>query len=183
LTCIAGLIDNGTIYMGADSASVAGYEIQRRADSKVFINGDFIIGFTSSFRMGQLLRYSFAPPAIKEKQDVFAYMVTDFVDAVRTCLKQGGYAKVENGEDTGGTFLVGYKGRLFCIESDFQVAEARAPYNACGCGQGYALGSLYSTQGKSPTDRITQALQAAEEFSAGVRSPFNIVQLNSEVIT
>ena len=164
--------------MGADSAEVAEYEIHRRADSKVFINSDFIIGFTSSFRMGQLLRYSFLPPARKEGQEIFAYMVTDFIDAVRTCLKQGGYAKIENNEDLGGIFLVGHKGRLFTIESDFQVCETILPYAAVGCGGTYALGSLYSTDDVIPSvERLTRALRAAAEFSAGVRDPFNIIWL------
>lgn len=177
MTCIAGLIDNGVIYMGSDSAGVAGYEMQRRADPKVFLNNGFIIGFTSSFRMGQLLRYSFTPPARKENQELFAYMVTDFVDSVRECLKQGGYARVENNEDFGGTFLVGHKGKLFVIDSDFQVGEMLEPYAAVGCGQAYALGSLYSTDGKEPMERLQNALAAAEMFSAGVRGPFKIMHL------
>lgn len=177
MTCIVGLIDNGTIYMGADSAGVAGYEISIRKDSKVFINNGFLIGFTSSFRMGQLLKYSFTPPAIKENQDLFAYMVTDFIDAVRICLKTGGYARINNNEDVGGFFLIGHKGRLFCVESDFQVGELYEPYAAEGCGQPYALGSLFSTSGLGPKERVEKALKAAEMFNAGVRGPFNILQL------
>lgn len=177
MTCIAALVDKGIIYMGGDSAGVSGYEMQRRADSKVFINGEFIIGFTSSFRMGQLLRYSFSPPTKKENQDLFKYMVTDFVDAVRNCLKQGGYARIDNNEDTGGTFLVGHYGRLFLIDSDFQVGEMLEPYVAVGCGQPYAVGSLYSTETLEPNLRIKKSLESAEMFNAGVRSPFNIMQL------
>ncbi len=177
MTCIVGLVDKKTIYMGGDSAGVAGYDIQKRKDSKVFNNGEFLIGFTSSFRMGQLLRYSFVPPQPKEGQDTFEYMVTDFIDGVRNCLKKGGYARIENNEDSGGTFLVGYKGRLFEIQSDFQVAETIQPYVAVGCGDAYALGSFYSTEEMPAQDRVQKALETAEMFSAGVCSPFNILQL------
>jgi len=177
MTCIVGSIDGESVYMGADSAGVGGYYIQRQANSKVFINGDFIMGFTSSFRMGQILQYSFSPPAMKENQDLFAYMATDFIDGVRDCLKSGGYASINNNEETGGTFLVGYKGRLFTIFDDFQVSEQLENYAAVGCGQDIALGSMYSTKGQPIEDRIRIALEAAEEYSAGVRGPFNILKL------
>lgn len=177
MTCIVGSIDNGTIYMGGDSAGVAGYSIQRRADCKVFVSGDFIMGFTSSFRMGQILQYSFTPPIMKENQDLFAYMATDFADGIRDCLKAGGYARINSNEESGGTFLVGYKGRLFTIEDDFQISEQLENYAAVGCGQDIALGSMFSTKGQPIEQRIRTALEAAEEYSAGVRGPFNILKL------
>lgn len=177
MTCVIGSIEKGAVYMGADSAGVGGYSLSRRKDSKVFINGEFIMGYTSSFRMGQLLRYRFSPPKQKEGQDIFEYMISDFIEAVRSCLKDGGYTKVSSNEETGGTFLVGYRGRLFTVESDFQVGELYEDYAAIGCGQDIALGSMYSTKGKPPDERIKTALEAAEEFSAGVRGPFNILKL------
>lgn len=178
MTCVAGLIDNGKIYLGADSAGVdAWYNLNIRADSKVFINKDFAMGYTSSFRMGQLLRYKFNPPDMKESQDMFAYMVTDFIEEVRSCFKAGGYARIESNEDIGGVFLVGYKGRLFEISEDFQVVETLRPYNAIGCGGSYAMGSLFMTEGMGmdPMQRLRKALEAAQTFSAGVREPFNFI--------
>lgn len=180
MTCIIGLLDNGVVYIGADSAGVAGYSLTIRADEKVFINGDFIMGFTSSFRMGQLLRYSLKPPKYHPDVDLNEYMVTDFVNAVRECLKAGGYAKKDKDEETAGTFLVGFKGKLFKIDSDYQVGIPTQAYDACGCGESIALGSMYSNSSLPPTERIRQALGAAEQFSAGVRQPFLIKQLGKQ---
>jgi len=179
---VAALIDKGVIYMGADSAGISGNDLNVRADQKVFKNKLFLMGFTSSFRMGQLLRYKFNPPEHSylagpgERMDTYKYMVTHFVDAVRQCLKDGGFATKRNEEESGGTFLVGYDGHLFEIEDDYQVAEQVAQYHAVGCGASVALGSLYSTEGKPPESRVKLALEAAERFSAGVRGPFNIMQ-------
>src|SRR6476620_5754324 len=121
MTCIAGLVHNGNVYIGGDSAGVAGYALTVRADEKVFQNGDFLMGFTTSFRMGQLLRFKFKAPYHKSEMDTYEYMVTEFVDAVRQCLKDGGYAQIKHGEETGGSFLVGYRGELFAIDGDYQV--------------------------------------------------------------
>ena len=58
MTCIVGLVHEGVVYIGGDSAGVGGMSLTVRADEKVFQNGEFLMGFTTSFRMGQLLRYS-----------------------------------------------------------------------------------------------------------------------------
>lgn len=178
MTCIVGLVNNGTVYMGADSAAVSEYDITVRADQKVFINSGFLIGFTTSFRMGQLLRYAFKPPKFHaEDQDLYQYMVTDFIDAVRSCLKKGGFAQVDKDEETGGCFLVGFRGRLFKIESDYQVGELPDGYDAAGCGQQIALGVLSVTSDMGqPILRVTTALRAAQKFNAGVREPFVVLQ-------
>lgn len=172
MTCIVGLVDKGKVYMGADSAGVSGLSLMVRTDRKVFTNGDFIMGFTGSFRMGQLLNHAFTPPRRHADVDIEKFMATDFINAVRDCLKSGGYAEKHHESEQGGRFLVGYSGRLFVVDSDYQVGEVIYGFDSVGCGSDIALGSLYSTSGK-PLKRLRKALKAAECFSAGVRGPFH----------
>ena len=179
MTCIVGIQSKDKVFIGGDSAGVAVWHLERRADSKVFKNGSFLIGFTTSFRMGQLIRYKFEPPAIKDQQDIYEYMVVDFVDALRECLKSGGFARVENERETGGSFLVGFKGRLFKIGDDFQVGETLDGYDAVGSGFEYALGSLYTTRGRSMVDRIEKALETAAYYATGVCEPFVIEEIGA----
>ena len=75
MTCIVGLVHEGVVYIGGDSAGVAGLSLTVRADEKVFRNSDFLMGFTTSFRMGQLLRYSLKPPRRHPDDDIHQYMV------------------------------------------------------------------------------------------------------------
>jgi ATP-dependent protease HslVU (ClpYQ) peptidase subunit len=181
MTCIVGLIHNKTIVMGGDSAGVAGYGMSIRADEKVFINNGFIFGFTSSFRMGQILRFGFTPPKRHPDIDLYEYMVTDFIDAVRTRFRTAGYLIKDKEQELGGSFLVGHQGRLFVIHSDFQVGEDRDKYDAVGCGEDIAKGSLYATKKftkfTKPVEAVQVALEAAENYSAGVRRPFTILTL------
>jgi hypothetical protein len=179
MTAVVGLVHAGAIHIGGDSAGVgSGWGLTVRADPKVFRNGPYLFGFTSSFRMGQLLRYAFDVPA--PDGDVERFMSTTFIDAVRSCLKEGGWAKKESEREEGGNFLVGVAGRLFEVCSDFQVCEPIVGYAAVGCGYQLALGALYATARTrmAPARRIEIALRAAERFSAGVRGPF--VTLTSE---
>lgn len=175
MTCIVAVEDKGTIYMGGDSAGVAGLSISIRADEKVFINGPFIMGFTTSFRMGQLLRYKFVPPPQASGIDDMRYMVTDFIDAIRKCFFDNGFGKKEDNQ--GGTFLVGYKGRLYSIAGDFQVGIVSDQYDSVGCGKDLALGALYATKRMKPEQRVKLALEAAAFHNAGVVGPYVILKL------
>lgn len=177
MTCVVGMIKNGTVYIGADSAGSSTWDIRDRADKKVFINGPMIFGFTSSFRMGQLLRHKLVIPNHPKDKDLYAYMVTDFIDAVRTCLKDGGYMHVSDSRETGGQFLVGYRGRLFYVDSDLQVGEHREKFDSVGCGSSYALGALAASTLPDPFKRLRKALEVSERFSNGVRGPFYFEQL------
>lgn len=187
MTAIAGLVDEkGKIWMGADSAGVRSYDVRPRKDPKVFKNGEFLVGYTDSFRMGQLLRFGehdgkTLGNVAKDKgpKDAYSFMVCNVVPWLRAMFKDGGYLKVDSNRETGGEFLIGFRGRLFTLFSDFQVAEAMFPYAAAGCGEDYALGSLFSTEktGMKPRRRISMALKAAEQFSGGVCPPFRILSM------
>ncbi|RQS84351.1 MULTISPECIES: hypothetical protein [Burkholderia cepacia complex] len=174
MTCIVALRHSDRVYMGADSAGVAGWSMSERADPKIYRVGPFLIGFTTSFRMGQLLGHSLTVPTQPDDVDTFAFMCTTFVDAVRNCLRDGGYASRQNDREEGGVFLCAYQQRIFRVESDYQIGEPALTYDAVGCGQDLALGSLYSTVGMPPENRIRLALGAAQRFSSGVREPFLI---------
>ncbi len=182
MTCIVGLIDDGRIYMGGDSAGVSNTSLSIRADHKVFIKDDFIMGFTTSFRMGQLLQYKLRIPNHPKAFDTFEYMVSSFVEAVRKCLKDGGFAEKKDEQEKAGTFLVGYQGRLFHIHSDYQVGETLLPFAATGCGEDLALGALFANAHLKPKERILQALEAGEQFSTGIRRPFLIKELKSSTL-
>lgn len=176
MTCIIGLKYKGDIYIGADSAGIGGLSIDTRVDSKIYEVDEFIFGFTSSFRMGQLLGYSFSPPEHKRDVSIEKFMCTVFIDEVRSTLKDGGFSRQISGEDHGGTFVVGYRGRLFVIYDDYQVAEVKDDYVAVGCGEDLAKGAMYANKKLLPLKRIRNALEASAHFSAGVRAPFRIIK-------
>lgn len=172
MTCIVGLQHDGKVTIGGDSAGVAGYSITVRADTKVFTVGPYLMGFTTSFRMGQLLHHTFKPKPPKGNLDRF--MVAEFIPGIMDCLETGGWLSTENGRREGGTFLVGVHGRLFSVHDDFQVGSPVDGYESVGCGDEIALGSLHSTTGKPPRARVKAALTAAAHHSAGVTPPFVI---------
>jgi len=165
--------------MGGDSAGVGSYNIRTHKDPKVFMRPPFIIGFTTSFRMGQLLMSDerFSIREQKKLESEYDYIVSAFIPAIQKLFEEGGFLKRSNEVKSGGTFILGYKDHLFTIDNDFQVAEFEEDYTACGCGEDYALGSLFSSSNDKIVDKIEQALKTAEYFSSGVRRPFKIIEM------
>lgn len=201
MTAIVGLEHKGKVYIGGDSCGSDGNFTTVRADQKVFtrkvpdysghLDHTITMGFTTSFRMGQLLHYALKIPYLpKTTEQLDHWMATDFVNAVRTCLGDGGYRKKDSEREEGGTFLVGVMGHLYAVHDDFQIARSVDGYQAVGSGANLALGSLYTTGPQPaaknppsrctefadrPEDRVRVALQAAARFAAGVQAPFLVL--------
>lgn len=181
MTCIVAIEHDGTVWMGGDSAASRDNEIVRRSNEKVFFNDEFLIGYSGSFRIGQLLQYAFHAPKQSYGQTDMEYMVVDFVDALRHLMRdKGTLMKEEEGEAHDSEILIGYRGKIYVMESDFHIGRPLTSYAACGSGAPYALGALYviaNDQNLSPQEKIEKSLSASAEYSAGVASPFIIMGL------
>lgn len=187
MTCIVALRHDDKVYVGGDSAAVSGWDVSERADSKVFWNKEFLIGFAGSYRFGQIMQYHFSPPSddgmasYTLKHYPMKYMCVYFIPALRACLKENGFLKSENEQEgTGnGYCIVAHGTGMFRIDSDFQVAVPADPFMAIGSGNDLALGALYATSRKrDPRKRLLLALEASAKFNIGVRGPFVIDYTN-----
>lgn len=181
MTCIIGLKDDktGKVYMGADSAASNGQSVTIRKDSKLFcLRNIMLIGYTDSYRMGQLLQYELNLPVHIEGLDVMEYVVSLFVPEVRKSLQRGGWMSTKEGREESGHFLIGYKNRLFEIASDMHVSEPVDGIEGIGSGYKYAMGAMYAL-GTSvhPRTRIQRSLEIAAHLAEGVRSPFIIEEI------
>jgi ATP-dependent protease HslVU (ClpYQ) peptidase subunit len=178
MTCIIGLVREGAVYMGGDSAAASGWNVQITQEPKVFRRDDILIGFTTSFRMGQLLHYKMALTARPENVSDIAYLVTVFAEDVRSCLKAGGWSEIDKNTEKGGQFLIGYHGKLYTMDSDFQVLHL-GDMNAVGCGREYALGAMLALADKPPRERLLRSLECAAAMCASVRAPFVIESMEA----
>jgi ATP-dependent protease HslVU (ClpYQ) peptidase subunit len=176
MTCVVGIVRKEGVYLGADSGAFNEDDLTYnvRKDEKIFKRGEMIIGFCSSFRMGQLLRYRLELPKHPRNMDDLEYMSTLFVDAVKTCFEQNDYDDFKE-EDC--NFMVGYKGGLYVVMQDFQVAVHDEGYAAIGSGEAIAIGALYATKEEPAEKSMEIALNAAENHSMAVKKPFKYVSL------
>lgn len=181
MTCLVGLINRGTVYVGADSQMTTGWTAETMAAPKVFRLGAMLLAVTGTVRLCNVVRYRFVPPPHHPpEQDTDEYLATSFADGLRSCLGEHGVRETIEGierigkDDTGGGLLVGYRGGLYHLSSNFSVSQSTAPYMALGSGKDFALGALFASEGQPPRDRVRLALEAAERFNIGVGGPFVI---------
>jgi len=170
MSCVIGLLNEGKIYIASDGiATTEDGERRPIIATKIFRNGNYLIGFTGSIRTGQVLQpESFQPPKY----------IHELPDAIRNQFAEKGCLVIHNESQQhhhACNFVIGYEGRLYEILIDFQLNEIYGEFTAIGSGAGYALGSLYSTKKwTSPNKRLKTALKAAAEFDRSCGEPFYI---------
>lgn len=188
MTCIAGIVlPDGTVYIGGDAMSSSpthhyGYSV---TNPKVFFldkpfggSTPLLIGITSSWRMAQIIEHNLSVPADRSDGDPLEYLVESFIEAVREAFKKGGFAEVDKGVEEGGTFLVGYGGRLFKVQNNYAVMESSEPIDACGSGYNQALAAMHVLAEVDPEERITRALEATAAYNITVLAPFTVKKLD-----
>lgn len=178
MTCCVGLIHEGEVWMGADSAvSWEDHKLSLQSNPKVFRVGPFTIAYAGSGRIGRILQYGWPVPTHRRSVKLDAYVSITVVENIRKSISDGGAMKREHGlDDSGSCFLLAYRGRLFRVDDDFNVDEPVQAYDCVGTGGAVALGSLYSTRKMTPRQRVTTALKAAQEFTTSVRGPFQVLE-------
>jgi ATP-dependent protease HslVU (ClpYQ) peptidase subunit len=173
MTCIVGVETGTSVIIGGDSSSTDGFITVSQATPKVFVNNGYLIGFTTSWRMGQLLQYVLQPVSPPDDTDLTGFMVTEFIPAVRECLTENGWTLQENNRDQGGKFLVGVRNQLFMVDDDFHVSRSTDGIGACGSGEYVSLGALWATRDlMGPKERVRLALETAARYTNGVVGPF-----------
>jgi hypothetical protein len=185
MTCIVGLVENGVIYMGGDSAACDSSSLQIIREPKVFKKDDFLFGVSGNPRMSDILRYNFEIPRKDINESILGYMHQYFIPELKECLSENGILiKRDEITSSDAWVMIGYEGRLFILESHFHLSESSLNYNAVGSGMDAALGCLYGLEDlmgaeqilqMNACDKIKLALRASERFNCNVRRPFTII--------
>lgn len=193
MTVVVGLVGRDReVCLGGDRSAISaeGLTIDTISHPKVWRTSysqgrgrevPLVAGACDSFRMLQLLRYSFTWPEDQSWGDPLGYLVSKAIPALRELVEQAGMPGDEDGPNLHGNVLVGFSGRLFVIQSDFAVLEVVRNYAAIGAGASFALGSFYSSNPKHPAEsRVYAALYASAEHSFAVRDPFDVVSTGED---
>ena len=180
MTCVVAVVGgDGKIVLGADSAASDNDIITSHINPKVFVKGEFGIGYCHSFRLGQVIEYWFVPPDLPEKtdyEDLMRYMVTAFIPALRSALEENNYPTHDD-EKTDWSMIVGVRGNVFVVESDWHVGHDDLHFAAIGAGAPYALGAMWCDVFANPFQKAKDGLLCAIEFSPYVIGPLNFIEV------
>lgn len=173
MTAIVGLVHNGKVWMGGDSAYSTEDEVWIQRDPKVFRRGDILIGTAGLGRFESVMRYLVEIPRIRKGMDVGYWVNVDLASEVRKALIADGYA-----HDAGAfevkdcQAMIGVMGDLFVLDSDLCGWRTLCGYAVIGSGEGPARASLHETAKLQPRTRLKRALERAAAETTGVRPPF-----------
>jgi ATP-dependent protease HslVU (ClpYQ) peptidase subunit len=168
MTCIVGIEHSGRVYLAGDLQGTGWNNKVVHTQPKVFKKNGLVVGYTTSYRFGQLLEHGLPDPVIpKEEDEVYRWLISVFVRDIKKTLKDADYEK-------GGTCLIGVRGQLWQMQDDFSVLRSVKGYDACGSGYEYALGSLHTSVNTAfkngNADEYVKALKHAI-MAAGTFSP------------
>lgn len=199
MTCIVGIVDGNVVLMGSDSAATddnGNLEVQR--EPKIFTllvpvtgrpgcgaSSGMLVGFAGSFLVAQAIRWGLKVPAYHRGEPLMKYLVTRFVPAAKAAVIKALGEPKEEPVFRDASFLIGFQGHLFTLESNGQLLETIHGYGSVGSGASVALGAMWASiaaGGRSGATEARQApwatledgLHAAEYFCSGVRRPFHI---------
>lgn len=177
MTCIvAWKTEDDNVVLAGDKKGSNGYTADIVKEPKVFRNKDFMIGYTSSFRMGQILKHVWTPPQRKIDQTTDNYMYCDVVNSLRKTMKDNGFLNTDN-KDKSGTFIIVYENRIFLHQDEFSLLEFESKVTACGCGEDFAVASVTTLlEYEKDIDVILQkAYDLISFYSTGVSKKYDYI--------
>ena len=189
MTCIIGCRTDQKIYIAGDSAGAddSGFGVSR-GDTKVYKkqtnNGGLILGFSHSFRYGQLLKFKWDVPKYDESLDFEEYLHTDFIDSIYELMNEN-YLDDKNpsNKDLGVT-IIGFKNQMFTLGEDLQIEKINKQFSdflCIGCGSEIAYGAMEGLSKLEPKERMMRSLQIVSKYySSSVRPPYLMESISIE---
>ena len=174
MTCIVAIAHEDKVYIGGERANSDENIIVSSLAPKVFDKSFYLFGYAGNTGLGQLVAHTFDAPTMRINTDVYKYVHTLFIPALRDHLKD----YLSDKEEHQASFILGIRGKVFEIDTaDFQCVEYQEL--AIGSGAAYAYGSLHTTYNYDIpiVDRITIALDAAITYSTTCQGPIDILDL------
>lgn len=171
MSVIVAIKEKGNVYIGCDSQVTKGGSrrtLHNKNNYKIWkVNGcnNCLMGSVGSFRDNNIIRlmddlvtdYN----VYKEHID-YRFVVKKIVPDIIDELKRARYIKLDDDyfDCIDSSFIFSFKDQLYEINKDGTVLEID-DYVAIGSGQCEAIGSLLSTEGQSPKERIIKAIKAS----------------------
>ena len=170
MSVVVAIKSGDKVYVGADSQVTRGgtritlknpnnYKIWKVNDDNNCIMGH--VGYVRDANVVRLITDFYDDYDEYLDRINYRYMVRYVVPKIISELQSAGYLKEDKYvESLNSSFIFAYKDRLFSIGSDCTVIEVD-DYVAIGSGSNEAIGSLLSTEGLDPQERIIRAIKAS----------------------
>lgn len=156
MTCIIAYTDGKQSFIAGDKLGSNGFTKSIQTEPKVF-EKEFIkidetglnrtkevmaMGYTSSFRMGQLLTYNLELPEQKGNQSFSQYLVLEVIPRIRSLFKEEWGARDTSQDVGGGQFIILHNHTIYEVQGDFSVLQPKTQITAVGSGTYHAIAAM-----------------------------------------
>lgn len=138
MTCIVAVKIKNEIAIGGDTLGSNGFNKTHYTNKKVFSNGEFTIGYTTSFIMGQVLEHLWRPPARMEGTSTQEYLIVDVIPSIRQCFSNNGINEHKDGLNEGGSFILVFEGDIYEVQPDYSIMKSEQDFVSVGSGTYHA---------------------------------------------
>lgn len=168
MTTIIGIELEDSCYLVADSQTTDdnGFIYNHPDVKKLAERGAFIIGGSGEVLPCDVAQHIWDPPrpSVKDKLDLYHFMITKAMPSLRKCLSENGYNFDEAKTESRFQFIISVCGEIFDIDHELSVSKNKSGIYAAGSGAAYALGALHAGADAYEAMEIAAKLTA---FTAG----------------
>lgn len=188
MSVVVAIKENGRVYMGSDSQVTKGgtrITLKNPNNYKIWrVDGsdNAVMGHVGNVRDANIVRLmsSVVDEYDEYKNRVgYRFVVKYLVPEIIRSLKEASYIKDEAPVQLDSSFLFAHNDSLFQIHYDCSVIEVD-DYVAIGSGSQEAIGSLLSTEGEEPIQRIIKAIKASAASDIYVDYPIILTDTKSK---
>ena len=182
MSVVVAIKENGKVYLGADSQTSRG-ESKRTTMCKnnfkiwqVRGSKNCMMGLVGNKRDANIVKLmsNLVTDYDEFKGDIdFEYVVKSVVPDIRRELRKYEFLSEDDFKYFDSSFIFAYKDQLYYIGCDGAVIEID-DFIAIGSGNCEAMGSLSSTEGLAPEERIIKAIKSSSDFTIHVDYPIVI---------
>ena len=140
---------------------------------KITERGEYLIAGSGEVGPCDIAQHIWQPPkpTLKDRQDIYHFMITKVMPHLRKCLTDNGYDFNEGKgdgkvDDSRFNFLIAIGGEVFDVADDCSICMSDDGIYGVGSGSSYAIGALHA--GAKPL----KALEIAAQLDANTSAPF-----------
>ena len=168
MTTIIGIEHKDRCFLVADSRTTDndGKIYTHPEVKKISESGMFLIAGSGETLPCDIAQHIWEPPVltVKDKKDVYHFMITKALPSLRKCLVENGYNFDESKTENRFQFIIAVCGEIFDVDHELSVSKNESGIYAAGSGAPYALGALHAGADAYEAMEIAATLTA---FTAG----------------
>lgn len=167
MTTILALVSGETSYLAADRQMSYGSSRRRDEVQKYHYKNDLLFAVAGSIRFKQLVEECLTLPDAVDphSMSMVQYLLTYVAKPIKDLMQE--WQQIDHDEEgkpcMPGNMLILFDGATYLLSVDFCVHRI-SDFIAIGSGWQFATGSLASTVGLTPRERIDRAMKAAAQY-------------------